>query len=78
MARLELGHLSFESLDLQGCVGISDAGVRQLVKIDGLKRLSLGGCPGVSSSVVEELQQAMPEVRVKKDDEMWAYRNRDL
>lgn len=59
-------------LDLRGCPGITDRGLEYLVAKTNWEDILLGGCPNVTPSAVAQLQAALPNARVQKDDVEWS------
>lgn len=62
---------SINTIDLRGCVGVTDEGLRYLEIMPKLKSLRLGGCTNITRRGIEELRKLRPDINVVKFDEEW-------
>jgi len=70
-ALLQMKNLT--GLDLRGCPGITDAGLNTLARKKNWETIVLGGCPNITAKGVAQLQRALPEANVEKNDVDWSY-----
>lgn len=59
-------------LDLRGCAGITDRGLQALATKTNWQKILLGGCSSVTANGVAQLQAALPNAKVQKDDIEWS------
>ena len=64
---------SIETLDLRGCVGITDKGLGNLTRMSNVKEIWLGGCTNITAAGVDAFRKALPNKKIEKDDKEWAY-----
>lgn len=67
--------MSLTGLDLRGCPQITDDGIQQLAAKANWEDIHLGGCPKITANGVAKLQAALPNARVKKDEQEWKWTN---
>lgn len=58
-------------LDVRGCPGITDRGLQVLAAKANWEAIELSGAPNVTAQGVAQLQAALPNARIDKDDQQW-------